>query len=323
MSLEADYLIDRRRLRRKLSLWRILAFIGAGIAIVALGLMFGGRDMLAAQSSHVARVSITGMITGDQATIDTIRRAKDSGAAKAVIVSINSPGGTTVGSEALYHELRDLAKAKPTVAVVTGAAASGAYIAAMATERIVAPETAVVGSIGVVMQYPNFTKTLDTIGVKMEAVRSSPLKAQPSGTEPTPPEARAALEASVADSFAWFKGLVKDRRALSDADLAKVADGRVFTGRQGLPLRLIDEIGREKDAIAWLEANKGLAKDLKVLDYRRATTTGQTGLFSLAAALAEGAGLTPLATALREAGRGIEAQSLDGLLSIWQPAGQN
>lgn len=323
MSLEADTLIDRRRLRRKLSLWRVLAFLGAGIAIVALGLMFGGRDMLASQSSHIARVTLTGMITGDQATIDTIRRAKDAGAAKAVIVAINSPGGTTVGSEALYHELRDLAKAKPTIAVVTGAAASGAYIAAMGTERIVAPETAVVGSIGVVMQYPNFTRTLDTIGVKMEAVRSSPLKAQPSGTEPTPPEARAALEASVADSYAWFKAIVKDRRALSDAELAKVADGRVFTGRQGLPLRLIDEIGREKDAIAWLEANKGLAKNLKVLNYRRATTTGQTGLFSLAAALAEGAGLGPLATALREAGRGIEAQSLDGLLSIWQPAGQN
>jgi len=323
VSFQADFVTDRRRLRRKLSLWRILAFVAAGAAIVALGLMAGGKDLIAAQNSHIARVTIEGLITGDKATLDTIRRARKASAAKAVIVSINSPGGTTTGSEALFHELRDLAKAKPTVAVVTGSAASGAYIAALGTDRIIAPETAIVGSIGVIIQYPDFSRSLQTLGVKVEAVRSSPLKAQPSGTEPTPPEARAALEASVADSFAWFKGLVRDRRGMSEEDLGKVADGRVFTGRQSLPLRLIDAIGREKDAIAWLESDKGLAKDLNVLDYRRTTTTGQFGLFSLAAAVSDAAGLPRIAEALRATSRGIEAQSLDGLVSIWQPAGEN
>lgn len=323
MSLEADYLIDRRRLRRKVTLWRVLAFIAAAGAVVALGLMSGGKEMIAAQSSHVARLTLSGLITVDKPMIEAIRRAKETKSAAAVIVSINSPGGTTTGSEAIYRELRDLAAVKPTVAVVSGTAASGAYVAALGTERIIAPETALVGSIGVIVQYPNFVKVLDTIGVKVEAVRSSPLKAQPSGVEPTLPEARQALEASVADSYDWFKGLVKDRRKLSGTDLDKVADGRVFTGRQALPLRLIDEIGSEKEALAWLEKDKALAKDLKVRDYKRINPDDKLGLFSLASGTAAVFGYDRAASALATAGRGMEAQSLDGLLSIWQPQGEN
>ena len=319
VSFDADALIDRRRLRRKLSLWRVLAILGGVVALVALGLMAGGRTLIDAQTSHVARLTIDGLITGDKATLDAIRRVKNAKAATAAIVAINSPGGTTTGSEAIYRELRDLAATKPTVAVVTGTAASGAYIAAMGTDRIIAPQTAIVGSIGVIIQYPNFVRTLDLLGVKVEAVPSSPLKAQPSGIAPTPPEARAALEASVADSYAWFKGLVKERRALGEDELARVADGRVFTGRQGLPLKLIDEIGSEKEAIAWLERERKLAKETKVLDYRRDSTTGRLGLLSLAASLAESLGYRQLAGLLETGERDIQAQSLDGLLSVWQP----
>lgn len=323
MSFEADVLIDRRRLRRKLTLWRVLAFLGGAVALIALGLMAGGKSVLETQTNHIARLTISGLITGDQPNLDAIRRARESKAARAVIVSINSPGGTTTGSEAIYLALRELAKAKPTVAVVTGTAASGAYVAAIGTERIIAPQTAIVGSIGVIVQYPNFVKTLDMLGVKVEAVRSSPLKAQPSGVEPTPPEARAALEATVADSYQWFRDLVKERRQLDDAQLNKVADGRVFTGRQAVPLRLIDEIGSEKEAIAWLVASRAVTKGLKVQDYKRIDPNDKFGLLTLAVAGAEAFGFDGLAAALAGARRGIEAQSLDGLVSVWQPAVQN
>lgn len=323
VSFEADMMIDRRRLRRKLSLWRVLAFLGGALALLALGLMAGGKNLIESQTSHIARLTIDGIITGDKPTLEAIRRAKESKSATAVVVAINSPGGTTTGSEAIYRELRDLAAAKPTVAVVTGTAASGAYVAALGTDRIIAPQTAIVGSIGVIIQYPNFVKTLDMLGVKVEAVRSSPMKAQPSGVEPTPPEARAALEASVADSYAWFKGLVKERRKFSDDEVARVADGRVFTGRQGLPLKLIDEIGSEKEAIAWLEKDRGTAKDLKVLDYKRINPSDRLGLLSLAALSADVLGFDRLAMTLAGSRRDIEAQSLDGLLSIWQPQTQN
>lgn len=323
MSFEADVLIDRRRLRRKLTLWRVLAFLGGAVALIALGLMAGGKTVIEAQSNHIARLTISGLITGDQPTLDAINRARESKAASAVIVAINSPGGTTTGSEAIYRALRELAAAKPTVAVVTGTAASGAYVAAIGTERIIAPQTAIVGSIGVIVQYPNFVKTLDMLGVKVEAVRSSPLKAQPSGVEPTPPEARAALEATVADSYQWFRDLVKERRQLDDAQLNRVADGRVFTGRQAVPLRLIDEIGSEKEATAWLVSSRGVTKDLKVRDYKRIDPNDKFGLLTLAIAGAEAFGFDALAASLAGARRGIEAQSLDGLVSVWQPAVQN
>ena len=114
-------------------------------------------------------------------------------------------------------------------------------------DHIVAQDTSLVGSIGVLFQYPNFTEVLKTIGIKVEEIKSSPLKAAPNGFEPTSPEARAAIEAIVLDSYAWFKGLVKDRRKMDDAQLAAVADGRVFTGRQGVGLKLVDEPRQRKD----------------------------------------------------------------------------
>ena len=169
---------------------------------------------------------------------------------------INSPGGTTAGSEQLYDSLVRLKAKKPLVVVVEGLAASGGYITAIAADHIVAQQSSLVGSIGVLFQFPNFTELLKTVGVKVEEVKSSPLKAAPNGFEPTSPEARAALDALVKDSYAWFRGLVKERRGMDDALLEKVADGRVFTGRQAVDLKLIDQLGDEKAAVAWLVAEK-------------------------------------------------------------------
>ena len=146
--------------------------------------------------------------------------------AAAVVVHINSPGGTTAGSEQLYDALVRLKAKKPLVVVVEGLAASGGYITAIAADHIVAQQSSLVGSIGVLFQYPNFTELMKTVGVKVEEVKSSPLKAAPNGFEPTSPEARAALDSLVKDSYAWFRGLVKERRGMDDALLEKVADGR-------------------------------------------------------------------------------------------------
>src|SRR6185437_419231 len=145
---------------------------------------------------------------------------------------------------------------KPTVMVVDGMAASGAYIAALSADHIIAHDTSLVGSIGVLFQFPNFTGALKTLGIQMESIKSTPLKAAPNGFEPTSPEARAAVEAVVLDSYAWFKALVKDRRGMDDSQLAAVDDGRVFTGRQSVALKLIDGLGNEKTALAWLASEK-------------------------------------------------------------------
>jgi protease-4 len=211
------------------------------------------------------------------------------------------------------------------VVVVDGLAASGAYIAALSSEHIIAQDTSLVGSIGVLFQFPNFTEVLKTIGVKMEEVKSSPLKAAPNGFEPTSPEARAAIEAIVLDSYGWFKGLVKDRRRLDDAQLAKVADGRVFTGRQGLPLKLVDEIGNEKTALAWLAKAKNVPANTPVRDVSLEPRFNEFSFLHVAAWGFQAAGLSAVAQRLEEWGavQAIERLNLDGLLALWHPPSTN
>lgn len=313
MSLTSDLMVDRRRLRRQLTFWRVVAVLVALGAIIGAGLFWGGNALRSGQP-HIARITIEGLITGRQDTIDLLRRA-DNDAVKAIILRINSGGGTTSGSEALYNEVRRLSAKKPVVAVIDGVGASGAYMTAIGAERIVANGSALVGSIGVIAQIPNVSKLLDTVGVKVEAVRSTPLKAMPNGMEPTSPEARTALEETVADTYRWFRGIVGERRKLEGDALQKVADGRVFTGRQALALKLIDALGNERDAIAWLESEKGLAKDMAIRPYTvRQNINRIPGLTALAGLL--GVAIGDTARDLMGAG------ALDGLVSVWHPSGQ-
>ena len=278
MSLDADTIVNRRRMRRKLTFWRVLAIAVAIGAIVALAvaLRVPGTGMLTGQpGASIARVSITGLIRTDQDRVEALERLQKS-RARAVIVHINSPGGTTAGSEQLYDSLMRLKEQKPVVVVVDGLAASGGYITAIAGDYIVGQETSLIGSIGVIFQYPNVGDLLGRLGIKVEEIKSSPLKASPNGFEPTSPEARAAIESIVSDSYAWFRNLVKARRNLDDADLERVADGRIFTGRQGVGLKLIDELGDEETAIAWLAKTKNIDPKTPVRDLSACTTASAT-----------------------------------------------
>src|SRR5438045_3734090 len=256
MSLDSDVIVDRRRIRRKLTFWRVAAVVVAVAAVVAVGVVAipSERSPLTTAGS-IARVQIDGLIRSDADRVEALERLENSRAA-AVVVHINSPGGTTAGSEQLYDALVRLKAKKPLVVVVEGLAASGGYITAMAADHIVAQQTSLVGSIGVLFQFPNFTELMKTVGVKVEEVKPSPLKAAPNGFEPTSPEARAALDALVKDSYAWFKELVKERRGMDDTQLDKVVDGRVFTGRQAIDLKLIDQIADEKTAVTSMAEQK-------------------------------------------------------------------
>jgi protease-4 len=324
MSLDADTIVDRRRMRRKLTFWRVVAFlvvIGALLGAAAL-LRAPGSSMLTDQTGRsIARVTITGLIRSDQDRVEALERLGKS-RAPAVIVHINSPGGTTSGSEQLYDSLMRLKEQKPLVVVVDGLAASGGYITAIAADHIVAQETSLVGSIGVLFQYPNVGDLLKTLGIKVEEIKSSPLKAAPNGFEPTSPEARAAIEAIVSDSYAWFRGLVKTRRSLDDTALERVADGRVFTGRQGVGLKLVDELGDERTAIAWLAKEKNIDPKTPVRDYRlRDRLSDLPFLHTAAITVLDAVGLSSLARRLEEWGavQAVERLNLDGLLALWHP----
>ena len=242
-----------------------------------------------------------------------------------MIVHIDSPGGTTAGSEQLYGALRELQSKKPMVVVVDGLAASGAYIAALSADHIIANETSLVGSIGVLFQYPNFTDVFKTIGIKVEEVKSSPLKAAPNGFEPTSPEARAAIEAIVLDSYAWFKDLVKNWRKMDNGQLTRVADGRVFTGRQAVGLKLVDGLGNEKTALAWLEKEKKVPANTPVREYSLQPRFGELSFLHVAAWTFEVVGLRAIAHRIEEWGavQAVERLNLDGLLALWHPPSTN
>jgi protease-4 len=326
MSLDADLIVDRRRMRRKLTFWRVVAVGVIVLALAGLVMASSNRMGLTGVRPYIARVTIEGLIRGDRDRVEALDRLAKSTFARAVIVHIDSPGGTTAGSEQLYDALSRLREKKPMVIVVDSLAASGGYITAIAGDHIIAQQTSLVGSIGVLFQYPNFADLLDKIGVKVEAIKSSPLKASPSGFEPTSPEAKAAIESIIKDSYAWFKGLVQDRRHMSDAELQAVDDGRVFTGHQAVDLKLIDELGDERAALAWLAKEKNVDAKLPVRDY---TLEGRFSdlpfLHAAASAALDAVGLTALERRIEGLGTVAEVErfNLDGLLALWHPAGAN
>jgi protease-4 len=324
MSLDADAIVDRRRMRRKLTFWRVSALAIALFALIAAVVALVPESRWLPRGDYIARIKVQGLIRGNQDRVAALERLGRS-RARAVIVHIDSPGGTTAGSEQLYDSLRALQAKKPMVVVVDGLAASGAYIAALSAEHIIAQDTSLVGSIGVLFQYPNFTEVLKTIGVQVESIKSSPLKAAPNGFEPTSPAARAAIEAIVLDTYAWFKGLVKDRRHMDDAQLAAVDDGRVFTGRQGVGLKLVDSLGNETTALAWLEKEKNVPASTPVRDYALEPRFSELSFLHIAAWTFEAVGLSAMAQRIEAwaAVQAVERLNLDGLLALWHPPSTN
>jgi protease-4 len=321
MSLDADTIVDRRRMRRKLTFWRVVAVLLVIAAIGAAAATMTRSGPAFVQGAYTARVSISGLIRVDQERVQALDRLARS-SARAVILHINSPGGTTAGAEQLHDALVRLKESKPLVVVVDGIATSGGYIAAIASDQIVAQSTALVGSIGVLFQYPNVSDLLKTVGVKVEEIKSSPLKAAPNGFEPTSPEARAALEAIVLDSYAWFRGLVSSRRSVDGTLLERVSDGRVFTGRQAIDLKLVDQLGDERTAIAWLAKEMGVPATTPVRDYQLRTRFGDLTFLHLAAVVTlEAVGLRSFAQRIEHWGtiQALERLNLDGLLALWHP----
>ncbi|WP_038035961.1 signal peptide peptidase SppA [Thermopetrobacter sp. TC1] len=308
----ADTLAAFRRLRRKLSLWRTLAIVAIVAAVAAL--FWEKTD--GGFGEHIARVRISGLITGNQRLLDLLDSLKKSKKVKAVIVRIDSPGGTTVGSEAVFHKLRQIAAKKPVVAVMDSVAASGGYITAIAADRIYARENTITGSIGVIFQWAEVHDLLSKLGVKMNTLKSGPLKAQPNPFEPLTPEAKRVTEELVRQSYDWFVALVAKRRGLDRDAVLKLADGRVYLGKDARSKGLIDAIGDEEAAKDWLVKEKGLKDSLKIVERKPKKLPEELGLgFSLIQWGAKFFGFD----AVLERGQFSQGLALDGLLALWHP----
>ena len=264
MSLDADYVVERRRLKRRLTFWRVLGVVALVAAVVAAA----GRFDLRRQQDHVAQIAIGGLILDDPARDKALKEVADDDKVKALLVKIDSPGGTYVGGEALYESLRQVGEKKPVVAIMGTTATSAGYMSALGSDHIVARSSTLTGSIGVILQTADVTGLLDKIGIKSVVVKSGPLKAQPNPLEKFLPAARKATEAIIADYFDMFVTLVAERRSLSREQVLKLADGRVFSGRQAKKAGLVDALGAESEARKWLSETHKIADSLPVKEVK-------------------------------------------------------
>lgn len=303
----AHWRVANATTRKKLSRWRLIAFVALAIAVLALVGRFA-LDKGDAPTDHIARVNISGVIATNPARLRVLTALAADDEVKAVIVSINSPGGTTAGGEELYEALRAISAEKPVVAVIHELGASAAYMTAIASDQIFARRLSIVGSIGVLFQHVNAGKLLDTIGIEFDKVQSGLLKAEPDINDPLAGPARASLQALVDDSFEWFVDIVSERRNLPRPIALDLADGRIVTGRMALDAKLIDAIGSEKEAIAWLEGERDLEVELDIFTHYPPPVGDVERILRFVGAQARSS-------------VGLSAQgplALDGLVSLWQ-----
>ena len=319
MTSETDQLLHRRRMRRSLAFWRTLAVIAIVAAAVGIGWTLSGGTLPGRFGDQIARVEIKGPILSSRPLLTMIERLEENDGVKAVVIAIDSPGGSTVGGESLFKALRALGEEKPVVARIDTVGTSAGYMVALAADHIVSWRTSITGSIGVLIQYGQVDQLLEDIGVEIDKVASSELKAEPNPFGPTPPEAVEMLQGVVNDSYEWFVSLVADRRGMAPEAARRLADGRIMTGHQALEAGLVDAIGGETEAIDWLESERGIEADLPVRTWtpRRRDEDGFIGSFAdaLAERLLAALGVP---TWGRPGDGVVPGRFVDGLSSLWQ-----
>lgn len=316
---EVETVLEQRRLRRRVSRWRIAAIVLGMLALAVLSLSGGNSGSGFGRGAQIARIDIQGMITDDRKQIELLKKVEEASNVSAVLLAINSPGGTTTGGEALYEAISNLAKKKPVVAVQGTIATSAAYMISLASDRIVARGNTITGSVGVIFQFPEVSEALQKLGVKMHEIKSGELKANPSPFQPLDEPGRRLAEGMVKESQVWFLSLVGSRRKIDTARVPGLEAGSIFSGRQALQHKLVDQIGGEADAIAWLETEKKIPAKLPVVLWKPeaeeplAWLTGSSSLAdwllgSSAAEVRKWLGIDGIVERLR----------LDGLVSVWQ-----
>ncbi len=233
----------------------------------------------------IALIDVTGIIQNESSfqlfgpgenpvseLLEQLDKARQDPRVKAVILRINSPGGTVVASELMHDEISHFRKSgKPVVAVMMDVAASGGYYVACACDEIVAQPSTITGSIGVVMLTFDVSGTMTMIGVKSDAITSGVHKDSGSPFRPMRPEERQLFEEVVKDMYGRFVKVVDDGRPkLDEAVVRRLADGRIYTASQAVELGLIDRIATMRDTIAATKKSVG-AKNIRLVTYHRAS----------------------------------------------------
>lgn len=302
MAINADTLIDRLYLKSQITRWRILALVFAVLAILAVVERYNPRSPM--EKDFVARISIEGFVGDNQKLYELIDDVTENPKARAVIVWLDTPGGSAVGGEEVFLRLRGLSAKKPVVAVMRSITASAGYMIALGADYILAREGTITGSIGVLVETAEVTELADKLGIKPIIIKSAPLKGSPSPFEKTTPEANAVLQTVINDFYERFVDMVAERRNLPRASALHLADGRVYSGKSALRHKLIDAIGGEEEAMKWLVSQKHIKGDL---DIRDVETSKRLTFFEQITG-------SVIGNLLQKNG-----SSLDGLVAIWHP----
>lgn len=264
MTLSADTLLDRMYLKAQVLRWRIAAVV---FAVAALAAVFGSSHTPGKiGKSYISRISFNGIITDDQDMYALIDDVADDKKVKAVIIWLDTPGGSAVGGEETYLKLKALAKKKPVVAVMRSVAASAGYMISLAADQSFAREGTITGSIGVIIEAAEVTDLAAKIGIKPIIVKSAALKSTLSPFEKASPESLEVVQTMIDDFYNRFVDMVSEGRKIPRDQVLKLADGRVYSGKRAVDLKLVDAIGGEAEAVAWLEQKRGVPKDLEILD---------------------------------------------------------
>jgi len=305
MALNADTLLDRMHLKSQAQRWRIIALaVGLSAILLLLGNIGGVTPGL--NNNYIARFTVEDVIVDDVERQTLLRELAEDDNVKAVILRMDSPGGTTVGSDQLYRDIRAIAEHKPVVCTMRSYATSGGYLASLGADYIFANHGTLTGSIGVILQTAEVTKLIEKIGVTPITVKSGPLKGSPTMFEKFTPDQEALLKSIINDFQDYFLGLVKERRKLTDAQLKNIADGRVVSAPTALELHLIDAIGGEDEALKWLEKEHDISADLDVKDVELSEEEPSIKKF--------------VGSYASQALLNHDLTQLDGLISVWQPA---
>ena len=264
MSIEFELFDQAKRRARRRGFFAGVILV---LVVIAVLLLANTVSDLKRGDPHIARVKVAGQIHDDNGLQNLFSRLKLNENVKAVIVHINSPGGSVVGAESIYVSLSKLSKTKPSVSVLGETAASGGYLIALATDFIVSRGNTLTGSVGVIVQYPNFSELLEKLGVSINTLKSADLKTSFNFFEDPTEKAIEKHKELVDETFVWFKNLIVTERNLSKVNLNKVLTGQLFTGRMALKIGMLDKIGGEEEAVKYLTSKYVEFDNLPIVDW--------------------------------------------------------
>lgn len=276
--------------RRKSRLWIIPVVVGGLVFLVLLMIGLGmvlqgmpGFGEFSGYGRHIALIRVDGVITagrsesglfsgtycGSEDIIEQLERARKNDDVGAIVLRINSPGGSPAGSEEVYKEIMRIRKDKVVYSSMADVAASGAYYIASASDRIYADSSTLTGSIGVIWDITDMSGLYKKIGFNPQVIKSGKFKDIGSSNRPLTPDERALLQGIVMETYGQFVNAVAEGRHLPVADVKKIADGRVLTGTQAMKVKLVDRIGGMRDTVKAAARAGGIKGEPKVVEYKR------------------------------------------------------